>query len=263
VQGLTRLGLTLCQAKVYLALAQIGASTVKTISRESKTPREYVYKIMPQLQEIGLVEKAVAKPAKFTAVPIRDALSILFEYRHRETLELQQKTRELANSFREHKKISGGEETEFVVVPAKEAAFKRKKLLIAAERCVDVIASRRQRLSALLCCGEESMKRLEKGVRFRVITEKRGDEDSLPKIWQELKRNPLFELRYIPTSPRAVVSVYDNKEVLFRVSVTSALEDDCLWSNNASLLAIIQEYFETMWITAMETPRYSTDEVQA
>jgi sugar-specific transcriptional regulator TrmB len=56
VQTLTCLGLTLCQARVYLALARSGMSTAKTISKVSKVTREDIYRIMPTLQKLGLVE---------------------------------------------------------------------------------------------------------------------------------------------------------------------------------------------------------------
>jgi len=263
VQSLVRLGLTSCEVRVYFALARSGYSTVKTISKASKIPREYVYKIMPNLQERGLVEKVVAKPATFRAVPIKDALSILFEYRSRETFELQQKTRELVNNFKQTKNLGGEEMPQFVVVPSKEAAFKRKRMIIDAETGVDMIVSGRHFLAALSSYGEVVLKRLENGVRFRVITEKLEDENRLPKVWQNLEGSPPFGLRYVPMSPRALMTVYDSKEVLFSVSTLSALEDVCLWSNNPCLLAIVQDYFEIMWITAMETPHYSTDGEQA
>jgi hypothetical protein len=55
-------------------------------------------------------------------------------------------------------------------------------MVIDAERCVHVIVSREQFLSTLSSYGEEVLKELERGVRFRVITEKPGDEDRLPKL---------------------------------------------------------------------------------
>lgn len=261
VQCLTRMGLTSCQAKVYLAFARLGASTVKTVSRESKVPREYIYRIMPSLKEYGLVEKVVTKPARFIAVPIKDAFSILFESRSSETLALHKKTKELAKNFRKHKKISE-EKPEFVVIPSKEVLLKRKRSLIDTKRCVDVITSRRRFISALSSYGEEALKRLEKGVRFRVITEKPGDGEMLPKIWQDLRGHQLFGLRYVPATPRALVTVYDNKEALFCISAASAPEGTCLWSNNASLLAVFRDYFEILWVTAMETSHYSIDNGQ-
>jgi hypothetical protein len=197
--------------------------------------------------------------AMFEATPIVEGVAILIEDRRRRTDELQSKTAALVKNLgRNEQKIREGK-PEFVVVPAKEAFFRRKRSLIDAEATVDVIASRREFLAALSSYGEAILKELEKGVGFRVVTEKPRDGEELPEVWKELKGRYLFELRYVPASPRALVTIYDRKEVLFSVSATSSLEDTCLWSNNPSLLAVVQDYFELMWITAMQTPNYSTD----
>jgi hypothetical protein len=47
------------------------------------------------------------------------------------------------------------------------------------------------------------------------------------------------------------VSIYDGKEVLMKTSSTQGLEEShSLWSNNPSLLALAQGYFDVLWQTA-------------
>jgi sugar-specific transcriptional regulator TrmB len=262
VETLRGLGLTLNEARIYLALLQYGVPSAKMVSEVSGVTRQDVYRVMPKLQKKGLVARILTTPAKFKATPIEDGVSILMEKRRKRTKELQQKTAVLVKSLVKHKKFRR-EEPDFVVVPAKEAFLKRKELAIEAERCVDIIASRRQFWAALSSYGDVVLKGSERGVSFRVVTEKPDDEEELPKIWQKLKGHPHLEVRYLPASPRALVTIYDRKEVLFSISAASTLEDTCLWSNNAGLLAVVQDYFEIMWITAMQTSRYSTDEEQS
>ena len=95
VQVLTQLGLTLSQARVYLALALSGTSTAKTISRVSGVAREHVYETMPQLQDLGLVAKVISVPSKFRPISMQEGFSILLERRTGEASELWAKTREL------------------------------------------------------------------------------------------------------------------------------------------------------------------------
>jgi sugar-specific transcriptional regulator TrmB len=260
VETLQGLGLTLNEARVYLALLHCGMSSAKTISKFSGVTRQDVYRVMPKLQQKGLVSKALTIPALFKAAPLVEGALILMEDRRKRTDELQTKTAALVKNLRRSNQKFREDEPEFVVVPAKEAFFRRKRSLIEVESCVDVIASRREFLAALSYYGEAILKELEKGIRFRVVTEKHVDEEELPEVWKELKGRYLFEVKYVPASPRALVTIYDRKEVIFSISAASSLEDACLWSNNASLLAVIQDYFELMWITAMQTPHYSTDE---
>jgi DNA polymerase III alpha subunit len=54
------LGLTLLQAKIYLALSKTGKATIKTISKASNSARQDIYRIMPTLQKLGLAEKIIA-----------------------------------------------------------------------------------------------------------------------------------------------------------------------------------------------------------
>ena len=89
---LTHLGLTTNQAKVYLALVQLGqASSAKSISKVSNVSREQVYTILPKLQRIGFVKKILSTPTRYEAVPVEDVFSILFDERTQETVQLHTK----------------------------------------------------------------------------------------------------------------------------------------------------------------------------
>ena len=71
------LGLSLNQARVYLAVLKLERSSVSQLAKFSKVRREEVYKILPSLEKMGLVERLLGKPAEIRATPISDALSLL------------------------------------------------------------------------------------------------------------------------------------------------------------------------------------------
>ena len=102
-QLLIVLGLTLSQARIYLTLSHSGACTVKTISKFSQVAREHVYEVMPQLQDLGLVEKIIGTPSKFNATPIQEGLHTLFQRRTRKTREMQKQKMELIKSCKNNK----------------------------------------------------------------------------------------------------------------------------------------------------------------
>ena len=63
-ENLSGFGLTPTQAKVYLAIAQLGLASVSEVSKVAQVRREDVYRIMPKLEKIGLIEKILNKPTK-------------------------------------------------------------------------------------------------------------------------------------------------------------------------------------------------------
>ncbi len=71
------LGLSLNQARVYLAILKLEKTTVGQVAKFSKVRREDVYRILPSLEKMGLIERLMGKPAEVRATPISDALSFL------------------------------------------------------------------------------------------------------------------------------------------------------------------------------------------
>lgn len=84
IKTLTRFGFTENQAKVYLTIVQLGLAPVGSISRISGVRREEVYRILPKLEQMGLVEKILSTPIKLKAIPLEDAFSILVRQRQDE-----------------------------------------------------------------------------------------------------------------------------------------------------------------------------------
>jgi sugar-specific transcriptional regulator TrmB len=254
VQTLRRLGLTSNQARVYLALARSGMSTAKTISIVSKIPREDVYRIMPQLQTLGLVEKEITAPAMFKAIPVEETVLSLVRRRIEETSELQTKAKELLRNFKQNIAIENveAEEPQFILISGREASLQRRRRATNnAQRSIVAVTSWKRFPRGLYTYAEEVKKALGRGVEIRFVTEKPGDEDSIPKIMADLMKNPSFKIRYTTAPPAVIVAVYDKKEVYVVTSATADMEEfPALWSNNLSLLTLAQKYFELMWSTS-------------
>ena len=71
------LGLSLNQARVYLAILKLEKTTVGQVAKFSKVRREDVYRILPTLEKLGLVERLIGKPTEVRATLISDALKSL------------------------------------------------------------------------------------------------------------------------------------------------------------------------------------------
>jgi sugar-specific transcriptional regulator TrmB len=251
---LTRLGLTSYQKKVYLTLFRSGLSTAKTISKNSGVARSDVYRVMAQLEKLGLVEKIISAPCKFRAISIRDAFGILMERRKKVTFELQAATREILKKLENNnaRKALEEDETRFSLVSEQAAVLRETGALKAVQRSFDVVTSWRNPHAVVFIDIEDIVEALQRGVEIRVIIDK-PDEGMLSDIKKRAKQHSNFKIRYLLNAPKALMSMYDRKEARVCTCANPVLEEcPTLQTNNPCLLSILQDYFEILWLTAME-----------
>jgi|WetSurMetagenome_2_1015567.scaffolds.fasta_scaffold27455_4 sugar-specific transcriptional regulator TrmB len=67
-KALSKLGLSLYQAKIYSALASLGPSGVAEIQRISGVPRTKIYEVLEQLVDMGAVEFQSGRPTIYNAL---------------------------------------------------------------------------------------------------------------------------------------------------------------------------------------------------
>jgi sugar-specific transcriptional regulator TrmB len=245
------LGLTPSQAKIYIALLELGKATGKTVSQHSKVARQEAYRILAALQEKGLVEKIITAPTKFEPIPIEDCVSVLIESKKNEISETQIRTARLIQKFQEKNSHAiREEEPRLVMVSEKAVLWRLRRGIENTQTALDVITGLNRFRSAMFNFEQDFKKALKRDVKLRFITNKPEDQNSLTKIVKILTKSPLFEVRYVSTPPFAVIAIYDGKEVTIAVSASADItEVPILMSNNPSLVALAQNYFETVWNT--------------
>ncbi len=255
IEILERLGLTHNQAKVYLTLAKTGSSTANRISKISNVERSEIYRIMSTLGKLGLVEKTISSPVEFKSAPIEVAVRFLMNRRLNETSNLDVK---IANMLREFKIDTSGsghakDESQFVMIPEKAASLERRREAIQnSVRSIDAVNSWKRLPLTTFTYVEDIKSALRRGVKIRIVTDRSVSQKESAEI-EYLKLIPGFQVRYVVAQPRALVSIYDDKEVIMATSSTKGLgESQTLWSNNSSLLALAQGYFDTYWKNSKE-----------
>jgi sugar-specific transcriptional regulator TrmB len=77
VKRLTDFGLSVNQAKVYLSIVQSASTNVNAISKDTHIYRQDIYKILPKLEEMGLITKTVDRPVTIKAIPVEEALNYI------------------------------------------------------------------------------------------------------------------------------------------------------------------------------------------
>ena len=255
VQTLTQLGLTISQAKVYLALLELKKATAKTISTRSKVARQEAYRVLAELHEKGLVEKIISMPTEFKPIPIEDCMSILIERKKNEISETQKEATRLLQKLKEKnsKNTLQEDETRFSLSSEQAAVRRKKGTLNAVQRSFDVVTSWRNPHADLFIHMEEIGEALQRGVEIRVIIDKPDEEKLLSDTIKPLKKYPNFKISYLPNAPKALISMYDKKEAWVCTCTHPVLEEcPTLWTNNSCLLSILQDYFDILWLTAVE-----------
>ena len=262
IQILESFSLTFNEARVFLALTLLGTANVKKISKSSNVAREAVYRVLPRLQKLGLVEKEIAWPTRYTAITLDDAITVLLGLRNKESRDLQEKVKLLLRLKSKKAKMEPLEDSKFLLVPAKSMLISKiGEGVDRAQKSISVVTSNKRLLGAIDIFSEAIEKALSRGVKFRIVTSN-VERVLSPAILEVGNNNPCIEIRYTLSDPKCAATIIDGKEVLIITKPSSGLccESPALWSNNSSLVNIVEEYFEILWMRALEKPEYSIND---
>ena len=251
VETLTCLGLTVLQAKVYLALTILERATIKAIAKTTEIARQDIYRITSELQELSLIEKIITTPTEYRAIPMQDGVNILIKRKNTENTEMLIKTRKLLQRHKTQKLNFAilEQNLQFSIIPKNEPVIlKMIKIIGTTQKSLDTIVSWKRYAQGLEYIYGEVEKALQSGVEMRVIVEQPKEVNSWPKTALTLLKNPSYKVRTIPEPPTAILGIYDKKEAIIATSATGTIaEFPALWSSNPSLIAIFHDYFELMW----------------
>ncbi|WP_254862870.1 TrmB family transcriptional regulator [Halovivax gelatinilyticus] len=77
IDAFERLGLTSYEAKVFIALQQLGTGSAREVANVTDVPRSQVYSVADRLEERGLLDVQQSSPIRYRAVGIDEAKGIL------------------------------------------------------------------------------------------------------------------------------------------------------------------------------------------
>lgn len=253
MQTLMSLGLNSSDARVLVALYKIGTAKASRIAKDSTVTRPDVYRALSKLHKLGLVEKIIAHPSRFRAVPIETGVSVLLEHKAKKYIELKSKSASLIRRINKKNNYKESyQESQFVLIPSTEALFKRlTKSIEKTKKSIDVSTSWKRFKSACYRLAEPLTEAWIRGVKGRAVIEETEEPalESVKAYW----RPPHAEIRQVKFLPRTVMALYDKKEVYIYIIPTADMtESPALWSDNPSLVAMAEECFETKWRTTQD-----------
>jgi sugar-specific transcriptional regulator TrmB len=218
------LGLSLNQARVYLAILKLEKTTVGQVAKFSKVRREDVYRLLPSLEKMGLVERLLGKPTEVRATPISDALSFLIaEEKNKSDERLTgMKSNVQRLSLKDWKQPLPGDASIYILIAEKKAILGKTSELVANSRKeVALIADKERIIPILAQFSDEYTQAIKKGAQIRI----------------KFHREPLNHF---------IMS--DDKEAMITGSKESGLgESPSLWTNNNNLIGVLRTGFESDW----------------
>jgi sugar-specific transcriptional regulator TrmB len=244
---LTSLGLTISQARVYLALASNGPSKVAAISQISRIHRTHLYEVLKVLEKQGVIERQL-ESGTYVAIPIKEAAQFLVELRKKEILRLEGQIEEIADIL--PKKNSAVQVKREILLTSSNAYTlnRGRKYLEKAKLHVDLLQTWK-RFTQLWQNYETIFEELmNRGVKVRQIVEYPSDSIQGQKFLnKQIFKSNQFELRFIPKTGGNLM-IIDDEMLLVSTTLEKNLgENPILFSNYDGLLGLMQNYFAYSW----------------
>ncbi len=260
---LSDFGLTKYMAKLYLTSVKIGLVTVSELSKKSRVRREEVYRTLPKLEKIGLIERVLSRPAKVRAIPFEDGISILMKRKQNEArkkiVQLSVKKEELLERIVDDSESTekSDDDAEFILVTEKAAASKRmEKLIEESAIVIEVVDSIHSIVRFLLAYEEAILKSLKNEVHVRILTETPQIEDTIPRMLANFVPKENLSIRYVDDIPGRYI-LFDRVKVMLATSAKDGFTDSSfLLSQDANLVSLIRRDFEEQFRRSIDWKSY-------
>ena len=252
---LSDFGITFNQARVYITAAQMGIASIKEISKKSNVPREEIYRLLPKLEKLGLLEKILGKPIKVKATPFGAVLSLLIKReKDMNSQRLSKLKAEKGKLLKDMQKLEIKNDSEgkahFTLISHRDAIIQKIFSMIdTAEKTVDLAISRDQFIHFFTSHMPLIKKNLSRGLNFRVVLEKCEYDDSVNTVLKEFSSSGLsFSVRFVDQQLNSYF-VVDYKEALVATSMKSVGLGNLhhLWTDESNLVELIAKNFEVTW----------------
>jgi sugar-specific transcriptional regulator TrmB len=253
-EQLTAFGLTINQAKTYLNIASSAKPTISSIAAETKIHEQDIYKILPKLEEMGLITRTVERPIIIRAVPPEVALGhIINTEQHKFYLRIKQlkKTCEaLAEAIKDKQAGSPPNEIQTTFLTTDNAINNRlgysfENATEEVNAVYNFVLMRRR----LFLVEKWYQLLADHGVRTRIILDNIVNVEDAQKILKfVIPKNGDFVIRQNQELTVKPYLIIDNKEVFISTQRKTANDLQCLlWTNIQNIVSIYKDNFGRAW----------------
>jgi sugar-specific transcriptional regulator TrmB len=252
---LAEFGFTTNQAKVYMSIIKSGSISVVKIAQNTKLHVQDIYKILPKLENMGLITRTVEKPVQIKAIPVEKAftqlVSIEKEKAQKRISYMERNCKHLIDSIQKFQFLeTNNEDAIFVfLTTAKqiknqaEVSFGKASLTCDLVINLDLIKPLMSRLS------ENFQTYNNLGVKIRLIIESELPiEDTLLILEKYLPKHANLTAKYVHKTQPLPYYVFDKNEVW--ISMEEETEKGLprvLIANGKNIVQFFQESFDEAW----------------
>jgi len=257
---LQKLGLSKNEIKVYVYLARTGMRKASEISEAISLHRTETYRILRDLEKIGLVSSVFEKPLKFIATPFEKAIDLLI------------KTKKLRLQLLERKKE--GLVDLWVSLPKPEVEFVNREVFQILEgeeqinlKANEILAKTKGEIWVFLSDSDISrfyhsgfLDKLERFAKKDLSVQLLTNNSAKSRFFVEkLKLNGAKCLSTCPSDLPSFIIV-DQKQLLFSIKRNNEQNDDveekrkklaALWTNYEAFIKALSALFTGLWSTEM------------
>jgi sugar-specific transcriptional regulator TrmB len=244
-------GLTPNEAKVFIQLLKLGPITASEIGRSLGISRTEVYNILTSLQNKGIIEASLDRPAKFSAVGFERALDILIDAERRKVMAMEKSKEELMEVWKTVQVPSVLEERERLqLLKGMEQIYARfSDMLSEAKEEVNIVAFGADLVRAYNAGVLYKVKDLSrKNVRVQILTHGISRTSSIISYLK--KHAEIMEAGTPGLSAPYFVIVDDRQLLLFTKPPGSSRmerrEATALWTNSNALVQSLKKLFNGM-----------------
>jgi sugar-specific transcriptional regulator TrmB len=203
------------------------------------------------------VEKIIAKPSKYRAIPLADGLKQLLRRRQEETEKLEKEAEWISKAV-EIMPVVNEEGGEFRILPNREPIVRMSlEILLTAKTRIDLMNETQEIVKLHELHFEAKKAALKSGVQIREIIGKSTADVDLPVTLLNLaKSTSLMQVRMLDAPAAARLMIKDGKEVFFATTLKpGTLSQPFLWTNNPIIAHIVQQWYDGIWATANVCPK--------
>lgn len=252
--GLTEFGFDQEEAEIMVFLAAMGPLPARAISRRFEFNRMKTYRTLKSMEEKGMVQRVMGRPAKYLALPLKEML----QDRINDTREkLAEMTKKESIILEEMEKIAGedlkiSEEPRFRFYQGRQQVYELiSQMCSNAEKELSIITTSNDLLRLSLWGLEDKLMELgREGKKIQLLTE--IDEPNIREI-EAIMGN--IEVRHLSTEAPVRFIVTDREEVLTSVVMDDSMsmttqEDTGLWASSPSFASAMKTFYDSMWSVA-------------
>lgn len=263
IKELMSFGLTGNEAKVYLALLQLKQANARAIAKLSDLPRQEIYRVLPNLEKLGMVEVIIDKPTKFLAIPPEEVLSELIKCQQesftRQIAKLHEKKNTLEMKLKKLEGRSAGlvqpEPIHFALISGRHLVNEKIQEMLRNAKSDVLWMSPKMEIRRAIIYDRDKMLRqcAKRNVKIRILTE--INEKNVKEV-DELSK--FCEIRHAP-GVTTLITIVDDKELIVGSAVhtsnslTSSELMHELWTNDSNHIRVMKDFFEKVWSDSVQT----------